>query len=214
MPEDAFAVRQAAGWRRTHTLDMERQDMRKVALSLLIGTLLVLAGTQPTWAAPDASCQQIHIVQWGETMSSIARLYGTTVHAIATANGIANPHLIYAGQRLVIPCESTPPPGGGWVYVVRYGDTLYSIARRFGVSAYAIAQANHLQNPNLIYVGQHLVIPGGGSPPSGGVWYTVRPGDTLSSIAWRYGVSVWTIANANGISNPNLIYAGQRLYIP
>jgi putative chitinase len=188
--------------------------MRKVALSLLIGTLFVLAGTQPTWAAPDASCEQIHIVQRGETLSSIAWRYGTTVHAIATANGIANPHLIYAGQRLAIPCGSTPPPAGGQLYVVRYGDTLSGIAYRFGVSAYAIARVNKLQNPNLIYVGQRLVIPGGGSPPSGGVWYTVRPGDTLSSIAWRYGVSVWTLAKVNKISNPNLIYAGQKLYIP
>ena len=188
--------------------------MRKVALSLLIGTLIVLAGTQPTWAAPDASCQQIHIVQRGETMSSIARLYGTTVHAIATENGIANPHLIYAGQRLAIPGGSTPPPAGGRVYVVRYGDTLSGIARRFGVSAYAIARVNKLQNPNLIYVGQRLVIPGGGSNLPGGVWYTVRPGDTLSSIAWRYGVSVWTLAKVNKLSNPNLIYAGQKLYIP
>ena len=188
--------------------------MRKVALSLLIGTLLVLAGTQAAWAAPDASCQQIHIVQRGETLSSIARRYGTTVQALATSSHIANPNLIYVGQRLVVPCGATPPPAGGQVYVVRHGDTLSGIAYRFGVSAYAVARVNKLQNPNLIYVGQRLVIPGGGSHLPGGVWYTVRRGDTLSSIAWRYGVSVWTLAKVNKISNPNLIYAGQKLYIP
>ena len=188
--------------------------MRKIALSLLIGTLLVLAGTQPTWAAPEASCEQIHIVQRGETLSTIVWRYGTTVQALATTNHIANPHLIYAGQRLVVPCGSTPSPGGGQVYVVRHGDTLSGIARRFGVSAYALARVNKLQNPNLIYVGQRLVIPSGGSNLPGGVWYTVRPGDTLSSIAWRYGVSVWALANVNKIGNPNLIYGGQKLYIP
>jgi putative chitinase len=188
--------------------------MRKVALSLLIGTLLVLVGTQPTWAAPDASCQQIHIVQRGETLTGIARRYGTTVQALATTNHIANPHLIYAGQRLVVPCGSTSPSPEGWVYVVRSGDTLSGIAYRFGVSTYAIARVNRLPNPNLIYAGQRLVIPGGGSHVPGGVWYTVRPGDSLSSIAWRYGVSVWTLAKVNKLSNPNLIYAGQKLYIP
>ena len=107
-----------------------------------------------------------------------------------------------------------PMPGPGPYYFVRPGDTLSAIAWRFGTSVWAIARANGIPNPNLIYVGQRLLIPGGGSTLPGGVWYTVRPGDTLSSIAWRYGVSVWTLAKVNNISNPNLIYAGQKLYIP
>jgi LysM repeat protein len=56
---------------------------------------------------------------------------------------------------------------------------------------------------------------GCGGPVVGrGAYYTVHYGDTLSSIAWRHGVSMWSIATANNLYNVNLIYAGQRLYIP
>ena len=187
--------------------------MKKITLGILIGSLLLLAGTQSVWAAPPMSCSTTHVVQWGETLSGIAVRYGTTVQALATTNGIANPSRIYAGQRLTVPCGSTPPSGGAW-YTVQQGDTLSSIAWRYGTSTWAIVQANNISNPNRIYAGQRLYIPGGTPPSTGGVWYTVRWGDTLSSIAWRHGVSVWAIVQANSIANPNYIYAGQRLYIP
>lgn len=185
---------------------------RVVILGLLVLAMLLPMGVQ---TASASSCP-IHVVQRGENLYRISLRYGTTVQAIAAANGIANPSRIYVGQRLVIPCGSAPPPGGGHVYTVRYGDTLYSIARRFGVSVQAITRANGITNPNRIYVGQRLIIPGGGStlPPSGGVWYTVRRGDTMAAIAWRFGVNMWAIVQANNIQNPNLIYVGQRLYIP
>jgi putative chitinase len=184
---------------------------RALVVGFLVVALLLPMGAQ---AAQASSCP-VHVVQRGENLYRIALRYGTTVHAIARANGISNPSWIYAGQRLVIPCGSQAPQSGGRVYTVRYGDTLYSIARHFGVSVQAIMQANGLTNPNRIYAGQRLVIPGSGTlPPSHGTWYTVRPGDTLSSIAWRHGVSMWAIVRANNISNPNRIYVGQRLYIP
>jgi lysozyme len=79
----------------------------------------------------------------------------------------------------------------------------------------ALASYNGIVNPHRIYAGQRLVIPSGHAPPppSHGFWYTVRYGDTLSGIAWRFGRNMWTIANDNGIHNPNWIYAGQRLWI-
>jgi putative chitinase len=101
-------------------------------------------------------------VQRGDTLYSIARRYGTTVQAIALANKIANPSLIYVGQQLTIPGGSTtppPPPPSGQVHIVQRGETLYSIARRYGTTHWAIAMANNLANPNVIYVGQRLVIP-------------------------------------------------------
>ncbi len=109
---------------------------------------------------------------------------------------------------------------GGYWYRVGWGDTLSSIARNTGVNAWAIAQANGLANPNCIYAGQTLWIPGGQTPPPYpppprcGYWYTVRWGDTLNSIGYRTGVSVGAIAQANGIYNVNCIYAGTALWIP
>lgn len=101
----------------------------------------------------------VYIVQWRDTLYSIARRYGTTVEAIAMENHIANPSRIYVGQRLVISTGSSTPPAPGQMHIVQRGETLYSIARRYNTTYWAIAVANHLSNPNVIYAGQHLVIP-------------------------------------------------------
>ncbi|MBS4900676.1 MAG: LysM peptidoglycan-binding domain-containing protein [Clostridiales bacterium] len=92
------------------------------------------------------------------------------------------------------------------------GDTLSDIAARFGTTYQSIAERNGIDNPNLIYPGQVLTISGEPQCDSE-VWYTVVSGDTLSAIADRYGVSVQQIVALNGISNPNLIYPGQRFKI-
>lgn len=96
-------------------------------------------------------------------------------------------------------------------YTVRSGDTLSSIASKFGTSYQTLASLNGISNPNLIYVGQVLRV--NGSASTGSVYYTVRAGDSLSAIASRYGTSYQSIAALNGLSNPNLIYAGQTLKI-
>ena len=110
----------------------------------------------------------------------------------------------------------------GTIYTVRAGDTLTSIAARYGTTVAAIAAANGIRNVNLIYVGQKLLIPGaatGDPPPSGGTpttyrIHTVRRGETLAQIAARYGTSVSAIARLNSLRNVNLIYVGQRLRVP
>jgi spore germination protein len=165
--------------------------------------------------------QTIHIVERGETLASIARLYGVTVQAIAQANNIWNPNLVYAGARLYIPSGGNPgpfPPPQQNYYIVRYGDTLASIARAFGTTVWAISQANNIYNPNQIYAGMYLVIPaGGGYPPPqppNVIQYYVRPGDTLSSIARAFGTTAQAIASYNNIFNPNRIYWGMLLRIP
>lgn len=121
-----------------------------------------------------------------------------------------------------VPTASPVPtavPGPGTTYVVKWGDTLYSIARRFGVTVNAIVAANGLTNPNFIRVGQVLIIPGGvpgptpiPSPVPGS--YVVLAGDTLYRIAAKFGVTVNAIVALNNIANPNYIRAGQVLLIP
>jgi len=116
--------------------------------------------------------------------------------------------------------ESHGAPGGYW-YQVRRGDTLAAISRRTGVPMDAIAGANGLVNINRIWAGTWLWIPKFDTPPvepppgqTCRTKITVRRGDTLSAIARKYGVSVWSLARNNGISNPDRIYVGQRLCIP
>ncbi len=110
----------------------------------------------------------------------------------------------------VVPA-SAGPNKSNVIHIVQPGETLYSIARRYGVDMWAVANANNIVNPNLIYVGQRLVIPKG-RPVS--TIHVVQPGENLYRIALHYGVDMWVIARANGITNLNSIYVGQRLVIP
>jgi LysM repeat protein len=138
--------------------------MRKTALLLLlllIGQLALGAGLVE--GAPSAEGTVVHVVQRGETLFSLARRYGTTVGAIVQANRLDDASTIYVGQHLVIPSSAgvIPIPSlAGNPYIVRPGDTLIAIALRFGTSPAAIAQANNLRHPSLLYVGQRLVMPG------------------------------------------------------
>ena len=97
-------------------------------------------------------------------------------------------------------------------YTVRYGDTLGGIAYRYGTTWQNLQRLNGLSNPNLLYVGQKLTINVRNRPTNLNT-YVVKYGDTLSGIAYRYGVNVYTLARNNGISNINWIYPGQKLNI-
>lgn len=191
---------------------------RLVLLLSMLGVLL-LAAAQPAGASPERQ-GTIHVVQAGEHLTMIANRYGTTAQAIASANNLLNMNLLYVGQRLTIPGGGSSTSQGNTYYVVNRGDTLTAIASRYGTTTQALVDANGLASANLIYVGQRLVIPGGGSAPAPSTpsgttgYYTVQVGDTVSSIAVRHGVTAWAIVNANRLANPNFIYVGQRLVIP
>jgi LysM repeat protein len=114
-----------------------------------------------TWGAL-AEEPLYHTVSWGETLSSIARLYGVTVQAIVDANQLKSPNTIYVGQKLLIPV----PAEQYVVHIVAQGESLLSIAAKYGVTVWDIAKRNGLWNINLIYVGQRLLIPGGGTGPT------------------------------------------------
>ena len=115
-----------------------------------------------------------YVIRGGDTLGSIARRYGITLRALMQANDISNPELIYAGQTLIIPPETpqadatitatlTPtlaPTDEASTYIVQRGDTLARIAARSGSTVSAILRANNLSNPDVIYVGQELIIPG------------------------------------------------------
>lgn len=155
---------------------------------------------------PDPDNYQIYIVQSGDTLSGIAARFGTTYQMLARMNGITNPNMIYAGQRLRVPDAG----GSQIVYIVQPGDTLSEIAVNYGISVQTIAALNGISNPNLIYAGEKLFIPSGGAVP---IYYVIQKGDTLSGIAARFGTTTTALQQMNGISNPNVIYAGQRLRI-
>jgi murein DD-endopeptidase MepM/ murein hydrolase activator NlpD len=122
---------------------------------------LMLGGVEPaTTVACDSGPG--YIVQWGDTLALIARRFGSTHITLAALNGITNPNRILAGQSITLPggesCAQVASVAA--THVVRRGETLWRIAARYGSSVDAFAGANRLSNPGLIYVGQHLSIPG------------------------------------------------------
>mgnify|MGYP001585535824 CR=1 FL=1 len=147
-------------------------------------------------------------------------------------------HILSLALVITIVCLSAGPahaaPPADLTYVVQRGDTLFSIALRFGVTVQAIMRANGLTNADLIFVGQRLIIPtgtsgatgstgttgatgstsSGGSPGICGSTYTVQRGDTLRIIASKCGTTINAIASLNGITNRDLIFVGQVLRMP
>ncbi len=179
-----------------------------------------------------------HRVKKGETLSVIAKRYRTSVKALARANNIKNPRKIRAGQVLKIPGgyvaltkkntsqkSTTTSRSKGTTHRVRKGQTLSTIARRYNTSIRSIASLNNISNPRRIKAGQSLKIPAKQSNASVASKRTtasadikakhlVEKGQTLSKIARLHKTSVKALVNANGITNPRRIKAGQVLKIP
>ncbi len=140
------------------------------------GQRLVIPAGAP-YVPPPATGGCEYLVQPGDTLSKVAQRYGTTVQAIMAANGLSNPDYIAIGQKLIIPgcvAPAPPPPPPppapvptcGSTYIVQPGDTLSRIAAMHHTTVQAVAQANGLRYPYLIFPGQRLFIPCGGHPPA------------------------------------------------
>lgn len=174
-----------------------------------------------------------YTVKSGDTLSGIASQYNTTVNQIVSLNQLSNPNLIYVGQVLKLKnsqttnssssSSSTATTTAG-TYTVKAGDTLSAIASRYSTSSSTLASLNSLSNPNLIYVGQVLKVSSNASTSSStsssanstvttAASYTVKAGDTLSAIAAKYGTTYQALASTNSISNPNDIYVGQVIKV-
>jgi LysM repeat protein len=161
----------------------------------------------------------------GETLAQVATLYGTTTQALVDANGLSNPNLIRIGQQLAIP-GSTPAPATTPVtapptatHTVAPGETLDGIALKYGTTAEAIAAANGIIDPSVIYIGTTLRLSGEAfvatpPPTPSPMIHTVAPGEILANVASLYGTTVTELVTTNGIANPNLITIGQQLQVP
>lgn len=239
---------------------LDKRLIRGVVLSAVLALVLVLLPALSVGATRSQD-EIVHVVQPGDRLVDIAARYGVSASAIMRANSLTNSDLIFPGQRLTIPgtqssgnataspatsvpsapaATATPAaaaPAQDATHTVGLGDTLDKIARRYGVSASAIIQANGLTNPDVIYVGQKLRIPSGAATtgsttqttgsasqpvqtpapqpaPIKQTVHVVQSGDTLAKIAQKYRVSVSALVEANGLASADMIRVGQRLQIP
>ena len=180
-----------------------------------VGQKLVIPG-----AAPSDQTNVTYVVQKGDSLWSIANANNTTVDEIANLNDL-DTNTIYVGQILQIPnsgdLQENPSSTSDTVYVVKSGDTLYSIALRYDTTPNAIINKNNLTS-SVLTIGQQLIIPS--DPESTGEddittnnTYVVQNGDSLYSISRMYGISVDDIKNANNLTS-NILTIGQVLTIP
>ena len=208
----------------------------------------VVAAASTTKA--QAAAPTTYTVKAGDTVSSIAGRYGLATASILALNGLGWKSLIFPGQVLkltsgaVAPSTApAPAPATGGRYTIQKGDTISRIAARFGVTTQAVLTANGLSWSSIIYPGQTIAIPGAalaaesvssvtpaptvdesGDPPSTPVVstpapviqssYLIKSGDTISSIAKKFGVSIQAILDANGLGLSSIIFAGRTLTIP
>ena len=149
------------------------------------------------------------IVKNGDSLYSIARSNNMTVDKLKSLNNLTS-NILSIGQKLIISSGSNVPNN---VYVVKKGDTLWSIANNFNVSVNDLKKINNKSN-NSLSIGEQLIIPGKSTGENVSTTiYTVKSGDNLYSIARRYNVTVNEIKSLNNLTS-NLLSIGQKLSIP
>ena len=188
---------------------------------LLIVMLMLLLPAASALGQDDGTIR--HVVQPGENLFRISLRYQVSMSNIVAANPIIrNPNLIYAGTTLVIPKggvvptpapgDPTPQPGNEQQYTVVRGDTLGRIAQRFGTTVAAIAQRNGIANPNLIFVGQVLIIPGTtGGPTQPPPAATPEPGPPPTTGGFELGGQVFGFQYAAQMQGAGMTWVKQQL---
>lgn len=193
--------------------------------TIVAGSVLQVPGA--AGVAADAPNNTV-VVELGQTISSVAAQYHTTVSALAATNHLADPNHVVVGSVLRIPGSGLPAQAAtnasgssGGSVVVSAGDTLMGIAKQYGTTVAALATVNNLADPNRVVIGSVLKIPGAGVSAAGalasgssGATLTISPGQTLSSIAANHGTTVSMLEAVNGIVHPNLIVSGMQLRLP
>ncbi len=168
-------------------------------------------------------------VEEGDTLGSVASEFRVSPREVVRLSRLRNPNRIYPGQMLTIgrssvlgdsvteffaadDGENDDPRN----YTIRAGDNLFKIAQRFGTTVNALTEVNNIRNPDAIHPGSTLTIPYGGAevPRQAPRRYVVRSGDTLLTIAQRFGASLERILQINGIRDRDQIRQGQELTIP
>ena len=158
----------------------------------------------------------IYTIIAGDSYYGLAKRFNTTIPALIAANPGVEPGNLQIGQKICIPVPSAGELcPGGFQYIIKAGDTYYSISRRFGVVVEALVAANPGIDPNKLRIGQPICVPAAKPLPCpGGRFYTIVAGDTLYSLASRYNTTVDAIKAANPGIDPLDLRIGQIICIP
>lgn len=209
------------------TVDAIKSLNNLTSNTLEIGQVLKIPGRETTPSEMEVSEVITYIVKSGDTLNSIANKYGISVDEIVNLNNLTS-GILTVGQNILLPLdtidepiieeENNIPGTTTTTYTVKSGDTLYSIANKFGTTVANLKTLNNLTS-NSLSIGQILKISDSSettsptTPTTPSETYTVKSGDTLYSIANKYGITVNEIKNLNGLSS-NLLSIGQVIKIP
>jgi LysM repeat protein len=188
--------------------------------TLFVGQWLLIPppNTPTATRTPFPPGARTYVVQKGDQLLALARLFGITLAELKAANGLTS-DIVHPGRVLFIPTPGptrtkAPPtstPTGNYVaYVIKRGDRLQRIAVWFGVTMQSLRDANRLTS-DVLTVGRTLTIP---NPTRRPLQYTVQPGDTLISLAARYETTVEALRISNDMGTGDTILAGLILIIP
>ncbi|MCL4863170.1 MAG: LysM peptidoglycan-binding domain-containing protein [Caldilineaceae bacterium] len=193
------------------------------------GAAVAPGAERPSTTQRIAGLNRTYTVRRNDTLTGVARRLGVDVDALRRINRIYADRDLVVGQALVVPgvAEDLRVRRPGQEYVVRPGDSLGVIAKANGLTLADLMAANYISNPNTIFVGQRLVIPAIapeadstadeariGPARSGYYYYTVQPGDTLSTLAQQFDSTMLALAEYNGLPNAETVYRGLELRIP
>ena len=167
-------------------------------------------------ATANAAAARTYLVRPGDSLSAIAVAHGTSVSALARLNGLSPASVLLAGSTLRLPGPTTDFES----YRARSGDTLTGIAQSVGWSVAALARANGVSVTHQLLIGERLRVPVRTTPAASQTEttstqsYTVRGGDSLGSIAARYGVSLGELADLNDMAINDVLLVGRTLALP
>lgn len=165
----------------------------------------------------STATQLTYTVKSGDTVSAIARKFQLSTNQLLQLNGLDSKSLIVPGQKLKLVTDAVVPASvtkanEAKVHVVKRGETVQSIAKKYSISITTVLAINKLSAKSIIFPGQRLMI-GSVIPkrvrPVTPAAHTVQTGETLASIANLYGLSLNSVLSANGFTESSLVYGGQ-----
>lgn len=183
-----------------------RNERKKLRMKRIIAATAAGSITAMLIYGKAGACSTEYTVKKNDTLYSLAQKYNVSVEQLMEANGLTSDKIL-AGQQLLVPDKAEAETG---FHIVQKGDTLYSLAKKHGITVEELKEQNNLQS-DQINVGEKISI--NKAEEHTGELYTVVPGDTLWGISHRFGVEPAEMAKANGLKK-EMVLIGQNLIIP
>jgi N-acetylmuramoyl-L-alanine amidase len=189
-----------------------QQANRLTTTAIFAGQAIHIAPT----TGPSLTSSFTYITNTGDSLYLIAQRYGVSVTQLKQVNNLTN-DILLTGKQLLIPTAAGSSPTGG-IHEVKAGESLYLIAKQYGVTVAVLKAANQITG-NSVLIGQTLKIPTAGASQTStaaisSATHVVKSGDSIYYIAQKYGVTTESLLQANYLSNSSVLYPGQKLIIP